>query len=208
LSALLLPAGGDPAPEPALEEAERRLRAGEPVVLPTDTIYGGAADPRVAGATARLFALKHRPREVPLAVLVADVDQARQLIDRPSAGAGHLMERCWPGAVTLVLRRREGLRLDLGSSEHTIGLRCPAHPVPLALSRRIGPLATTSANLHGQSTPPTPDAIAEALEEVGLVLDAGPLPGTASTVVDCTGTDLRILREGAVDEATIRDAAG
>jgi tRNA threonylcarbamoyl adenosine modification protein (Sua5/YciO/YrdC/YwlC family) len=204
----LVPALGDPPPEPSLDEAVAALKAGEPVVIPTDTVYGVAVDPHVEGATDRLFVIKRRPRDVPLAVLVADVSQALRLTDGVTPEVERIMERCWPGAVTLVVRRRTGLDLELGASVGTVGIRCPDHPVPLTLTRRVGPLATTSANVHGQATPPTPAAIAEALGDDLLVLDAGPIAGVPSTVLDVTGPEMQVLREGAVDLDVIRAAAG
>ena len=201
----LVPALGEHPPEPALDAAEEALRAGDAVVLPTDTVYGVAVDPFAHGATDRLFVIKRRPRDVPLAVLVADVAQALRLSDGVTPEVERIMERFWPGAVTLVVRRREGLDVDLGSSVETVGIRCPAHPVPLALAKRIGPLATTSANVHGQPTPPTPAAIAEALGDDLLVLDAGPIAGVPSTVLDVTGPEIKVIREGAVSLQAIRE---
>jgi tRNA threonylcarbamoyl adenosine modification protein (Sua5/YciO/YrdC/YwlC family) len=109
------------------------------------------------------------------------------------------MERFWPGAVTLVLPRRPDLNADLGDDDATIGMRCAAHPVPLALCATVGPLATTSANRHGQPPATTAEALAAALgPAVELILDAGPCSALASTVVDCTGVEPRLLREGRV----------
>ena len=203
----LVPALGEHPPEPALDAAEEALRAGEPVVLPTDTVYGVAVDPFAKGATDRLFAIKRRSRDVPLAVLVADVAQALRLTSGVTQEVERIMERLWPGAVTLVVARRDGLDIDLGSSVETVGIRCPDHPVPLELARRIGPLATTSANLHGEPTPPTPAAISAALGEHLLVLDAGPISGVPSTVLDVTRPEMKVLREGAVALEVIRAAA-
>ncbi|MGH2684092.1 MAG: L-threonylcarbamoyladenylate synthase [Actinomycetota bacterium] len=203
----IVPALGEHPPEPALDAAEEALGKGEPVVIPTDTVYGVTVDPFQPRATDRLFAIKRRPRDVALAVLVADVAQALRLTGGITAEVERVMERCWPGAVTLVVPRKHGLDLDLGTSEHTIGIRCPDHPVPLALARRIGPLATTSANVHGEATPPTPAAIAESLGDDLLVLDAGPIAGVPSTVLDVTGPEMKVLREGAVALDVIRAAA-
>ena len=203
----IVPALGEHPPEPALDAAEEALRAGEPVVIPTDTVYGVTVDPFVRGATDRLFTVKRRPRDVPLAVLVADVSQALRLTGDIAPEVERIMERCWPGAVTLVVPRRPGLDLDLGTSVETVGIRCPDHPVPLALTRRIGPLATTSANVHGEATPPTAAAIAEALGDDLLVLDAGPIAGIPSTVLDVTGPEMKVLREGAVALDVVRAAA-
>lgn len=198
----LLPATGG-----GLAAAEDALRAGDVVVVPTDTVYGVAVEPTRPGAVDRLFALKRRPRDVPLAVLVAGRDQLAGLVD----GAGDprvaaLAEAFWPGGLTLVLRRRAGLALDLGAAGETVGVRCPDHPVPRALAERVGPLAATSANLHGMETPSTATGVAAQLE-LGpgiVVLDGGPCGGVASTVVELTGDEPRLLREGTVpwDEIT------
>ncbi|MGH9282420.1 MAG: L-threonylcarbamoyladenylate synthase, partial [Acidimicrobiales bacterium] len=115
-----------------------------------------------------------------------------------------LMEQFWPGALTVVLPRRPDLRADLGTDEATVGLRCPAHPVPLALCRAHGPIATTSANLHGQPSATTAAELAEVFGEgVAVVLDAGPCEGAPSTVVDCTGAEPKLLREGRVPWADV-----
>lgn len=195
----VLPAHGDPPPAGVIEAAAEALAGGDIVGLPTDTIYGLAADPFHTGASDRLFRVKGRPRSVELPVLVADREQALALCSAVPASAVRLIERYWPGPLTLVLPRRPDLSADLGEDDATIGLRCPAHPVPLAICRLIGPIATTSANRHG--SPPLASAreLADELgDEVALVLDAGPCLGLPSTVVDCTGEEPRVLREGRV----------
>ena len=179
-------ASGDPPPEDAVERAAEALRGGEVVVVPTDTVYGLAVVAALPGATARAFALKGRPGDVALPVLVADVDQALALAaDDVPAGALRLMRRWWPGGLTVVVRRRGELGLELGGADdETIGLRVPAHPVPLALAARVGPLAVTSANLHGSPTPVTAAGVMEHLGAgLGVVLDAGACDGAPSTVV-------------------------
>lgn len=204
----ILSASGDPPPEEALETAMRALRGGGIVGVPTDTVYGLAADPFHAGVTDRLFALKRRPRRVELPVLVASADQAMFLTVAVPEPAHHLMARYWPGPLTLVLPRRPDLNADLGEDDATIGVRCPAHPVPLALCAATGPLATTSANRHGQAPCSTAAQVeAEFGEGVDAVLDAGTLLGSPSTVVDCTGAEPRLLREGRLAWADILIAA-
>lgn len=192
-------AGAEPAlADPALAQAARALRAGLVVGLPTDTVYGLAADPSRAGATDRLFFLKGRPDHVALPVLVADVAQARSLayLDPVSES---LAARWWPGGLTLVLARRDGLGLRLGGDDATIGLRCPAHPVPLGLARAVGPLATTSANRHGSAPLETAQALANSFGPgLAVIVDAGPCVAKPSTVVDCTAAEPRCLREGSV----------
>ncbi len=204
----ILPALGDPPSEASLGAAAQALTAGQIVALPTDTVYGLAADPFHTGAADRVFALKRRPREVSLPVLVSGVEQALELAEDVPAAGRRLMEAFWPGPLTIVLPRRAALAADLGSDEATIGIRCPDHPIPLALCRRVGPLATTSANLHGQPTPPTAAGLVDLFgEAVAIVLDAGPCVGTPSTVVDCAGEEAKLLREGGLPWADARRVA-
>ena len=119
------------------------------------------------------------------------------------------MERCWPGALTIVVPRRPGLTADLGSDDATIGIRRPAHAVVRQLCQRVGPLAVTSANLHGGETPATAAGVAELFgAEVAVVVDGGVCAGAPSTVVDCTGPEPRLLREGAVAWNDVLAAAG
>ncbi|HLI24554.1 MAG TPA: L-threonylcarbamoyladenylate synthase [Acidimicrobiales bacterium] len=195
----IVPAAGDPPPAAAIAAAARALRGGDIVGVPTDTVYGLAADPFRAGATDRLFRAKGRPRNVELPVLVADVAQALDLTFSVPATARRLMERYWPGPLTLVLPRRPDLDADLGEDDATIGVRCPAHPVPRDLCQEVGPLATTSANRHGEPPLTTAGGLEAALGAVvELVLDAGSCDGQPSTVLDVTGEDPRLLRAGAV----------
>ncbi|HUR18331.1 MAG TPA: L-threonylcarbamoyladenylate synthase [Acidimicrobiales bacterium] len=200
----MLPASGDPPAAELVLEAVAALHAGQIVAVPTDTVYGLAVDPFRAGAAERLFALKRRPREVDLPVLVADERQALSLTVAVPDVARRLMGLYWPGALTLVLPRNPGVAADLGTDDVTIGLRCPAHLVPLALCAAAGPLATTSANLHGEPTLCTAaEVIATFGDSVKLVLDGGTCAGTPSTVVDCTGEVPKLLRRGRIPWAEI-----
>ena len=189
-----------------LAAAEDALRAGEAIVVPTDTVYGLAALPTVPGAVDRLFELKGRPADLPIAVLVAGIDQVEALADL-SADGRRLAEVFWPGPLTLVLARRPGVDLPLGEPHATIGVRWPDHPIIAALALEVGPLATTSANRSGRPTPTTAVEAASSLAgDVAVVLDGGPCAGVASTVVDVTGPDLRVRREGEITEARLRAA--
>jgi tRNA threonylcarbamoyl adenosine modification protein (Sua5/YciO/YrdC/YwlC family) len=193
-----------------LDRVAAALRQGEVVVIPTDTVYGVAVDPFVPGAAARLFAAKQRPADVALPVLVDGLDQAWSLVDeaRVTAPTRRLMERCWPGPLTVVLPRRAGLALDLGGDETTVGLRWPDHDVPRGLCLVTGPLATTSANLHGQPTAPTAAEVAARLgDAVALVVDGGRCEGAPSTVVDATGPEPRLLRTGRLPWEQVEAAA-
>jgi L-threonylcarbamoyladenylate synthase len=197
MATLVIAAWGDPPPAEAVDLAVNALAGGDIIGLPTDTVYGLAADPFHTGAADRLFAVKGRPRNVELPVLVCDEVQALSLCTAVPASARRLMGLYWPGPLTIILPRRPDLAADLGEEDSTIGIRCPAHPVPLAICRRIGPIATTSANRHGEPALTTAQEVAESLgAELTLVLDAGPSRAKPSTVVDCTGVTPRALREG------------
>ena len=204
----VIPAYGDPPPPEAIRTAAASLREGDIIALPTDTVYGLAADPWHSGAADRLFLVKGRPRSVELPVLVADEAQALTLATAVPDSARRLMEAFWPGALTLVLPRREDVTADLGDEDETIGVRCPDHPVPLALCREVGPFATTSANRHGGLPATVAGTLSEGWPGVALVLDAGVCDGEPSTVVDSTGEVPKLLRAGCVEWARILAVAG
>jgi L-threonylcarbamoyladenylate synthase len=194
-----------------LDAAVEALSAGLVVAVPTDTVYGLAALPSVPGATERLFVAKGRPRSVELPVLVDSVEAALGLcVESAVPPAAHaLMAAFWPGPLTLVLPRRPGLGYDLGSDEATIGVRCPGHAVPRQLCSRVGPLATTSANRHGEPPPvAAPDVASLFGPAVAVVIDGGECSGAASTVVDCTGVEVKCLREGRVPWADVLSVVG
>jgi len=175
------------------------LADGRPVGIPTDTVYGLAVDPFRPGAADRVFAAKGRPRDRHLPVLVSGLDQALTLADTLPYGARILMERFWPGPLTVVVRARPGLAADLGGDDGTIGVRCPAHPVARALCAVAGPLAATSANLHGEPPLTTAGQVASGFgASVPVVLDGGTCSGCPSTVVDCTAGEPRLVRLGGV----------
>jgi tRNA threonylcarbamoyl adenosine modification protein (Sua5/YciO/YrdC/YwlC family) len=203
----VLAAPGDPPPQGAIATAVEALRDGDIIGIPTDTVYGLAADPWHSGAADRLFRVKGRPRSVELPVLVSGVGQALELATAVPDCARRLMARFWPGALTLVLPRREDLSADLGEDDATIGLRCPNHPVPLALCRSLGPIATSSANRHGATPVTTAQALAAGLPGVALVLDAGVCDHPPSTVVDTTGELPKLLRAGSISWEEITAAA-
>ncbi len=195
--------------EGALVAAERALVNGELVVVPTDTVYGLAARPDLRAATARLFTTKRRPRGLTLPVLVSNRRIAESVAVFDSR-ARILAERFWPGGVTLVLPRTDAATTwDLGHETDTVGVRVPAHHVALALLRRTGPLAVTSANVSGEPTPHDCPGVRAALgDAVAVYLCTGRCAGTPSTVVDLTGQDVRDIRAGAVGDADIRAALG
>lgn len=217
----LRPGSSTPAGLAAVvDEVAAALRDGQVVALPTDTVYGLAALPDVEGATAGLFALKGRSADVPLAVLCADADAALGLAASEAVAeeVQRIADRLWPGPLTLVLPRRDGLGYALGQPADTVGVRCPDHPLLLALAAAVGPIATTSANRHRAPTPTTAAGVAEVFgADLGLVVDGGPCVGVPSTVVAVAvaggdadghaGGGWRVLREGAVGLADLEAAA-
>ena len=183
--------------EAAVERAAEKIEAGLPVGIPTDTVYVLAADPTDPGVTDRLFHLKHRSRVFDLSVLVASIDQALELTTALPPAAKVLMERFWPGALTLVLPKNPDEQLELGEDDLTIGVRMPNHPVALALCEEMGPLAATPAGVQGEKVFETAQDIADEFGAwVPLVLDGGRCAGRPATVVDATGEEPRLLREG------------
>ncbi|MGD0285335.1 MAG: L-threonylcarbamoyladenylate synthase [Acidimicrobiales bacterium] len=174
------------------------LAAGKVVAVPTDTVYGLAVDPRLAGAVDRVFALKQRPEQFQLPVLIADPARLVDLAEA-TAAAERLISRYWPGPLTLVLPRRSGIAFDLGGDSATIGLRCPANSLLRELLRSTGPLAVTSANRHGEAPLRTADEVRGHFgAAVTAVLDGGRCDGRPSTVISLTGAGVKCLREGAL----------
>ena len=206
---MIVPAMGDPPPPTAVLQAVRALGQGMPIGIPTDTVYGLAVDPFRPGATDRIFAAKRRPRDVSLPLLVTGMQQALTVATAVPPMALELMARYWPGALTLVVPAKPGTGADLGDDDLTVGLRSPAHPVPLALCAAVGPLATTSANRHGEEPLTTAEAVDASFgDALPVVLDGGVCAGSPSTVVDCTGQELKLLREGRIPWSELLDAAG
>lgn len=199
----------DPLQAEAREAAQKALASGLVVAIPTDTVYVLAVDPFVPGASDRLFELVERPREQDLPVLVGSVWQALNLATSVPDASRRLMDNCWPGPLTLVLPRDPEVAADLGDDDLTIGLRMSAHPVPLLLCRDIGPLAVTTASATGQPDFEVAEEVAEEFgDDVPVVLDGGRCAGLPATVVDGTGDDLHLIREGRLPWATIQEVLG
>ncbi len=186
--------------EAALAAASRAVQRGELVVLPTDTVYGVGADAFDPAAVRSLLAAKGRGREMPPPVLISAATTLDALaVDIPGY-ARSLVDEFWPGPLTLVCTQQVSLQWDLGDSRGTVAVRMPDHEIALELLERTGPLAVSSANLTGRPAATDADQAEEMLgEHVAVVVDGGATPGTrASTIVDVTGSQGRILRKGAL----------
>ncbi|KQY23538.1 threonylcarbamoyl-AMP synthase [Cellulomonas sp. Root485] len=185
---------------PALDEAVNVLSRGGLVVLPTDTVYGIAADAFTPPAVQALLDAKGRDRQMPPPVLIADVRVLDGLATDVPAGARALAEAFWPGGLTLIVRAQPSLAWDLGETRGTVALRVPDHETARALLRRTGPLAVSSANRTGSPAAVTAqDAYDQLGDSVAVYLDGGEAPGqVASSIVDATGPALRLVRAGAL----------
>lgn len=182
-----------------IEEALAAILDGQVVGMPTDTVYGIGVDPFNLDGVERLFELKGRPEHKPVGVLVATIDQARE-IGEITDQAAELAERHWPGALTLIVTPKVVLSDWVGDKQRsTVGIRVPDHPVARDLLELSGPLAVTSANRSGgQETMNDREARDVFGDEVAVYLEGRAPGGQASTVVDATGPDLTVLREGPV----------
>ncbi len=191
-----------PADEHGVARAVELLRAGQPVALPTETVYGLAADATNGEAVARIYAAKGRPSFNPLIVHVTGLSMARELVEVPPA-ALDLMARFWPGPLTLVLPLRAGAPIAslVTAGLPTLAVRCPDHAVTQAVIAALGrPIAAPSANASGRISPTRAAHVLDSLGgRIPLVLDGGPTrAGLESTIVAVDGADVRLLRPGAV----------
>lgn len=192
--------GTDDEREAAIAAASLAVQQGRLVILPTDTVYGIAADAFDADAVKALLAAKGRGREMPPPVLVSAPSTLDAIATGVPGYARALVDAFWPGPLTLVCTQQASLQWDLGDTRGTVAVRMPDHPVALELLERTGPLAVSSANLTGQPAATDADQAAQMLGDVvDVILDGGGSPGSeASTIVDVTGTQGRVLRRGAL----------
>ena len=187
----------------SVAECAAAIQHGQVIVIPTDTVYGLACDPASAEAVERIYAIKQRPAELELTLLGADAADFEGMVVM-TAGVRAVAERYWPGALSIVLSVGPR-RIALPRRGSTLSVRVPAHDTLAELLRLTGPLATTSANRHGEPAAETaPEAESELGREVALVLDGGRGGGRPSTIIDCAADPPRCLREGPIPWEEIR----
>jgi L-threonylcarbamoyladenylate synthase len=191
--------------ESAIEAASLAIQRGHLVVLPTDTVYGVAADAFDPAAVSSLLAAKGRGREMPPPVLVSAISTIDALAVNIPSYARALVEEFWPGPLTLVCHQQASLQWDLGDTRGTVAVRMPNHDIALEILERTGPLAVSSANRTGMPAATDAEQAMEMLgEEVAVIVDGGASPGgEASTIVDATGPQGRVLRRGALSLETL-----
>jgi tRNA threonylcarbamoyl adenosine modification protein (Sua5/YciO/YrdC/YwlC family) len=201
--------------------ARAAIGRGELVVIPTDTVYGVAADAFSPAAVERLLAAKGRGRESPPPVLIPGIDALDALAEDVPSEVRALVEKFWPGGLTVILPARSSLSWDLGDARGTVALRMPSNAVALAVLAETGPLAVSSANLTGKPAAATSAAArADLGDSVSVYLNDGEVGAArdgesdpASTIVDATqlGTKdgkLRIVRHGVISDEAIREVVG
>ncbi|BBX91384.1 threonylcarbamoyl-AMP synthase [Mycolicibacterium boenickei] len=186
------------------------VKGGRLVVMPTDTVYGIGADAFDSEAVGALLAAKGRGRNMPVGVFVGSWNTIDGLVYSVPAAARELIRAFWPGALSLVVTQAPSLQWDLGDANGSVMLRMPLHPVAIELLREVGPMAQSSANVSGQ---PAAVTAAQAHEQLGdkveVYLDGGPAEQqAASTIVDLTGAQPRILRTGPISAADIARVVG
>jgi tRNA threonylcarbamoyl adenosine modification protein (Sua5/YciO/YrdC/YwlC family) len=186
--------------ESAIEAASLAVQRGELIVLPTDTVYGVAADAFDPAAVSALLRAKGRGREMPPPVLVSAATTIDALAVRVPDYARTLVEKFWPGPLTIVCHQQSSLQWDLGDTRGTVAVRMPDHELAREILERTGPLAVSSANSTGSPAATDADEAERMLgESVAVLVDAGPSPGgQASTIIDVTGERGRVLRRGAL----------
>jgi len=183
-----------------IDAATAAIAAGDLVVLPTDTVYGLAADAFSADAVQRLVSAKGRGREMPPPVLIGAPATLEALAAEVPVWLRAMTAELWPGPLTVICREQPSLDWDLGETRQTVAVRVPNHDVALAVLKATGPLAVSSANLTGEPAATTIDEAERMLgDAVAVYLDAGTSPGgVASTILDVTAPTPRILRDGPV----------
>ncbi len=197
--------------EECIALASQALAAGEVIAIPTDTVYGLAVaiNPKGIYGGEKLFRIKGRSESANLPVLVSGLDQAESEVAVFSETGLRLANAFWPGALTLIAKRHPGLKAYLGENVETVGVRCPESELIRGICERIGPIATTSANRHGSPPLDSGDAIAEEfLDEIDLLVNYGKLFGIASTIVDVSGEEIRMIREGGIGVSQIKANSG
>lgn len=181
------------------------LKQGGLVAYPTDTVYGLGASMQITRAIERIFEVKARPRDMALPLLLSSVSQISEVTDHIPPVAWLLINRFLPGALTIILPKSSSVPDIVTAGGKTVGIRIPAHPVPIALIEGVGaPIVGTSANLSSLPSPLTADDVSSQLgNKIDLIINRGRCPGKESTIVDVTGERPIIVREGAISKEEI-----
>jgi L-threonylcarbamoyladenylate synthase len=191
----------------AITKALEVLRAGGLVAFPTDTVYGIGALVFDEKEVESIYAAKERPVEKAIPVLIGDASDLKQVAEEIPVFAARLIDRFWPGPLTVLVPKKSSLPAVV-SATSTVGIRVPDHEVARSLLRLAGPMAVTSANISSQPSPTTAEEVLTQLGgRIAMILDGGRTPGgVPSTLVDCTGDEIQVLREGPISKETLLKA--
>ena len=190
-----------------LNQAVQLLRDGGVVAFPTDTVYGVGVDPSQPEAVRKLYRIKGRPEDKPIAILVGSIEDVARVAQTPSRTFSRLADRFWPGGLTLIVETRE-LPPEITAGGSTVGVRMPDHPLTLELLRGFGgPIATTSANRSGENPATSAEEVGAQLgDRVNLIVDGGDtITKVASTVLDLSVSPPKILRHGGISEELLME---
>ena len=190
-----------------LNQAVQLWRDGGVVAFPTDTVYGVGVDPFQPEAVRRLYRIKGRPEDKPIAILVGSIEDVARVAQTPSRTFSRLADRFWPGGLTLIVETRE-LPPEITAGGSTVGVRMPDHPLTLELLRGFGgPIATTSANRSGENPATSAEEVGAQLGgRVNLIVDGGDtITKVASTVLDLSVSPPKILRHGGISEELLME---
>ena len=190
-----------------LKQAVELLKDGGVVAFPTDTVYGVGVDPLQPQAVRKLYRIKGRPDNKPIAILVGSIEDVELVAQTPSKTFSRLVDRFWPGGLTLILEARD-LPPEITAAGSTVGVRMPNHPLTLELLREFGgPIATTSANISGEDPAISASEVdAQLGDRVNLIVDGGDtITKVASTVLDLSASPPRILRHGGISEQMLME---
>ena len=190
-----------------LNQAVQILRDGGVVAFPTDTVYGVGVDPSQPEAVRKLYRIKGRPEDKPIAILVGSIEDVARVAQTPSRTFSRLADRFWPGGLTLIVETRE-LPPEITAGGSTVGVRMPDHPLTLELLRGFGgPIATTSANRSGENPATSAEEVGAQLgDRVNLIVDGGDtITKVASTVLDLSVSPPKILRHGGISEELLME---
>ncbi len=197
---------------PQLVDAAQKLKDGELIAFPTETVYGLGANALLGGSVAGIYEAKGRPSDNPLIVHIGEKEQIHGLVEEIPLVAEKLMEKFWPGPLTLIFQKKEGVFPDVVTAGlSSVAIRMPDHPVALDLLRKAGcPTAAPSANLSGKPSPTTAEHVREDLDgKIAGIVDGGPTGvGLESTVLDVTGSIPQILRPGGITREQLEEVIG
>ncbi len=196
----------------SIDQAVEELKKGNLVVIPTETVYGIACDSLNAEAIEKLYKIKERPKTKPTILQISDMSMLSDIAQEVPVDALKIMERYWPGPVTVIVKRKEAVSDVLSGETETIGIRIPNNRFTLELIKKLGrPIAVPSANVAGQPSPISVQMVEEGLKgkDIAGLIDGGDTDfGVESTIVKCVVDDIEIVREGVIPEKDIRDLIG